>query len=114
MEMGRESEMRRFDRFKGRLPCLFREGGKTHRAFATNLAAGGLFLQTRAKLEPGTRLLLEIERDDQPPLLLTGTIARMQASHPSAVAVTQPGVGFALETAPEEYFDLVMKLLKTS
>ena len=108
------TEMRRFDRYKGRLACVCREGEKAHRAFVTNLAAGGLFLQTRARLQPGSQLVLEIERDDKPPLQLTGTVARKQTSHPSAIAVTQPGVGFAIETAPEEYFDLVMKLLKSS
>ncbi|MBW2271956.1 MAG: PilZ domain-containing protein [Deltaproteobacteria bacterium] len=106
--MASDEQRRRFERYRSRLSCSFRDGDTTYQAFATDLSAGGLFLQTRAAIKPGTKLVINIERDSDPPLVLTGTVARMRKSHRSAVAVTQPGFGFELESAPEAYFTLVM------
>jgi hypothetical protein len=110
--MARNSEQRRFERYRGRLPCSFRDNGATHRAFATNFSPSGLLLQTRAKIPPGTKLVLDLERDDGPPVVVTGKVARMLSSHPSVTAVAQPGLGFELESAPELYFELMMALQK--
>ena len=112
--MASERNQRRFDRFRGRLSCSFQAGETTRQAFATNLSAGGLFLQTRTKLEPGTHLIVNLDREGEQPTVLTGTVARVRRAHPSVASVTHPGIGFAVDSAPEAYFRLVMDLLENS
>ena len=108
--MSKDQNERRFDRVSGRFSCSLRHGDEQHRGFATNLSAGGLFLQTRAKFEPGSKLVLELDWRDGGKLTLTGSVARIQTPHRSTQVVSHPGVGFVVESAPEEYFQLVMGL----
>jgi len=108
MASGREQ--RRFERFKDRVSCTFKLGETIHRGFATDLSAGGLFLQTRSKPDPDTKLVVNLDREGETPLAVTGAVIRLRRSHPGAVSVRQPGVGFAIDSAPEDYFQLIMKL----
>ena len=108
--MSKMQNERRFDRIGARFACALRSGDEEHRAFATNLSAGGLFLQTRAKFAAGDKLTLELDLPDGRKLTLTGSVARVQTPHRSTQAVSNPGLGFVVESAPEEYFQLVMGL----
>jgi Tfp pilus assembly protein PilZ len=112
--MGNEANRRHLERFKGRISCSFKDGDTVQRGFATNVSAGGLFLQSRAEMEPGTKLVLTLDREDGQPLVLTGKVARMRRSHRAAASVTQPGFGFALDSAPEDYFQFIMQLLENN
>lgn len=79
--MSKDQNERRFDRVSGRFACSIRQGDELHRAFATNLSAGGLFLQTRTEFEPASKLILELDWENGGTLTLTGTVARVQAPH---------------------------------
>ena len=83
-----------------------------HRGFVTNLSASGLYLQTRAKLESGTKLMIEVEANVDSQIVLTGTVARMRRSHRATTVIHQPGIGIELVSAPEAYFQLIMELLE--
>jgi hypothetical protein len=111
--MGNDTE-RKFERFKGSLPCSFRDGGSTHRGFVTNLSEGGLYLQTEAEVEAGTKLVIDVEFEPGNPFVLTGTVIQTQGSHEARTATERSGIGFKLESAPEAYLDLVKELLEVT
>lgn len=103
-------EKRRFPRHAFRIPCTFRVGGDEGRGFVTDVSAGGLFLQTVTRVEPGLEVLLTLELHEGPPLQLHGVVARTRVGHRSAATVLRPGFGVHLDAAPEAWFQLVLSL----
>ena len=55
-------------------------------------------------------LVVNLEREGETPLAVTGAVIRLKRSHPGAMSITQPGVGFSIDSAPEAYFQLIMSL----
>jgi hypothetical protein len=103
------SNDRRFERHRQRFPCRMESSEAVHRGFIADASASGLFVNTSATLEPGTRTVLTIEPPGDCEIVLDALVVRKKKSHRSASAVVPPGVGFAIETAPEAYYQLVMK-----
>jgi uncharacterized protein (TIGR02266 family) len=111
--MGNHAE-RKFERFKGSLPCSFLDAGSTHRGFVTNLSEGGLYLQTEAEVEAGTKLVIDVEFEPGNPFVLTGTVVQTQPSQEAGTATEQSGMGFKLESAPDAYLELVREMLEVT
>jgi len=106
-----EPERRRFGRHAMRIPCAFRLEGEEHHGFITNLSASGFFLQTTAKLRPGTRVVVvTTEVDALESVTLCGSVVRGLKSHRSTHVVAAHGVGIQLDSAPEPYYQAVMHL----
>lgn len=106
---------RRFDRLHWRVPCTFRFESVDRRGFVTDLSAGGLFVHTSVKLEPGTAIMLTLDTDDYPPMVVSGVVARRRNVHRNATMVQDAGgMGIRLDSAPEEYYQLVASLSNKS
>ena len=103
------SNQRRFDRIRQRLPCVIRDEGAHHQGFVTDLSPSGLFLQTRAKLEGALQLIIEIDWNGEN-ITLIGNVARVRKSNRSATAISTSGLGFQIQSAPENYFRMIMEL----
>ena len=108
--MARDSEKRRFERLSSRIRCRMRVDESDHSGFVTDLSASGLFVQCSYRPEPGTKVILTLDTNDSEELVLTGVVAREKKVHRGAAAVVRPGVGIALESAPEGYFRLILDL----
>jgi hypothetical protein len=80
----------------------------------TNLSESGLYLQTQAEVEPGTKLVIDVEFEPGNPFVLTGTVINLQRSHQTGTATEQSGMGFKLESAPDAYLELVKELLEVT
>jgi hypothetical protein len=115
MDMENDRESRRFERYRGRLPCVvLDESQESNKGFVTDLSANGLFLQTTQHLPNGTRVTLQLDLDGQPTLTLLGCVARERKSHRTIGSVAYPGVGIKLDSAPEAYFQLMIDLSRES
>ncbi len=105
-----QDEQRQYRRHSRRVPCAFRVANEDQRGFVTNVSARGFFVQTRSRLEPGTDLLVTIESDSTSPIVVKGAVARVRKSHRSMSSIDQSGMGIEIESAPEEYYALVLEL----
>lgn len=104
------SNKRQYRRHSRRLSCIYRVEGKDARGFITNISARGFFIQARNHPEPGADVIVTIEHDPTLPIVLTGTIARLRKTHRSMANIEQPGIGVQIDSAPEDYYQLVLDL----
>ena len=95
-------------RIRRRMACEIRAEGRQQRAIVLDLSRTGLFVQTSARLAPGTAVELWIQFEDQrEPILLRATVARQKAVPPNLTSVAQGGVGLRILDAPRAYYDLL-------
>ena len=109
-EQSAQKEMRQYQRHARRAACSFQSPEGTQRGFITNVSARGFFIQTRNRLEPATEIVVTIENDPDPPMIVTGTVARARSSHRSMSSIDQSGIGVQIDSAPEDYYRLVLEL----
>jgi Tfp pilus assembly protein PilZ len=107
---GESEEQRNYRRHSSRLPCEFLCVGKKERGFITNLSARGFFIQSRTRLAQGEEVIVTIDDVPTPPIVVTALIARAKRVHPSTTAVEQPGIGVQIQSAPEDYYRLVLEI----
>ncbi|MFT5696783.1 MAG: Tfp pilus assembly protein PilZ [Myxococcota bacterium] len=103
-------EQRQYRRHAWRLSCEFSSDTGAQRGFITNVSARGFFIQTRAKLEAGTEVVVVITSESSPPISVTGTVARSRRPHHSMASIEQPGLGVQIASATEDYYQLVLDL----
>ena len=104
-----EQKRRKFRRHRVRLPAEFRVGGRDYRGFVVDLSASGLFIQSSAGgLESGTDAVVSIR--SEPAMQVIGKITRQRARHRDMATIESPGIGIRIESAPEEYYQLVLTL----
>ena len=103
---------RRFGRLHWRVPCSFRHDDSNRRGFVTDLSPSGLFVHTSAMLETGEAIRLTLDTHDYPPMRLSGIVVRSRRVHRNATTVhqTSGGIGIQLDSAPEEYYQLIADL----
>ena len=106
-----EPDKRKFRREAHRVPCELRIGGRDHRGFVLDISARGLFVQTKATAPDGTEVQLVLRGPDRDPIHLTATVARIKASHRAVAVVKTGGLGLRVDSAPEDFFKLVMELV---
>lgn len=107
-----KKDKRRYRRHMRRLSCSYRVGGSEQRGFITNISARGFFIQSRSHAELGAEVVVTIEHEPTPPIIVNGTIARQRKSHRSMSNLEQPGIGVQIDSAPEDYYQLVLDLEK--
>ncbi|MDP6979205.1 MAG: PilZ domain-containing protein [Myxococcota bacterium] len=106
----KDDEQRQYKRHAWRIPCSFQLPEGDQVGFVTNVSARGFFIQTRCKAEAGSQLVVVIEHEPDPPMLLTGTVVRARRSHRSMSSVEQPGIGVKIDTAPETFYQLILDM----
>ncbi|MEB2345092.1 MAG: PilZ domain-containing protein [Deltaproteobacteria bacterium] len=102
------AEQRIARRIRRRMACELKADGRQQRAIVIDLSHTGLFVQTSARLSPGTQveLLLQFEGDREP-LLLRAAVARQKAVPSNLTSVAQGGIGLRIVDAPRAYYELV-------
>ncbi len=101
-------EKRKQRRLRRRFTCELVAGDERHTALVRDLSPRGLFVQTRARLAPGTPLTIEIaEREGWPAMSLQARVARQRQVPPRLQASVPGGVGLELIDPPAAFQDLL-------
>jgi hypothetical protein len=105
------AETRSAKRHKWRLPCeIVFEGGR-QRSFVIDLSESGLFVQTGAKLRPGSQVEVHLAIESMgAPILLRARVARTKQVPAQLTSVAHGGVGLQLLDVPTAWIDAVRRL----
>lgn len=101
------AEKRKFERHAWRSPCTFLLDGRQHRGFVTDASARGFFLQTTAQVSPGMEIVATLDVEGGA-IELIGSVSRTRGAHRETSALGRPGVGVEIQSAPEEYYRLIL------
>jgi hypothetical protein len=83
------------------MACELKADGREQRAIVIDYSRTGLFVQTSARLSPGTQVELWIQSEEQrEPMLLRAAVARQKAVPSNLTSVAQGGVGLRILDAP--------------
>lgn len=98
-------------RHRWRLPCEIVFDGVAQRAIVLDLSASGIFVQTGARLRPGSDVEIRLQLDtESEPLLLRASVARAKQVPSQLTTVAHGGVGLRLLNAPNAYFEAIAAL----
>jgi hypothetical protein len=103
-------ENRKFRREKRRAACEFRVEGKSQPGILANLSARGLFIQSSVIPPEGCQVLVTLHDPAYGEMELWGRVVRTKTPHRSISNVIPGGFGIAIDSAPSEYFDLLIAL----
>lgn len=101
------SEQRVAKRIRRRMACEIQADGRQQRAIVLDLSRTGLFVQTSARLSPGSVLDLSIPSEGREPIVLRAAVARQKAVPSNLTSVAQGGVGLRILDAPRAYYELI-------
>lgn len=102
------AENRVAKRIRRRLACEIKADGRQQRAIVLDLSRTGLFVQTSARLTPGTTVELWLQFESHPePVMVRAAVARQKAVPSNLTSVAQGGVGLRILDAPRKYYDLI-------
>jgi Tfp pilus assembly protein PilZ len=91
------------------MPCELNADGKRYSGLVVDVSSGGLFVQTRANLAPGTPVALTL-RDGRHELPLQAAVARKRVVPARLACVTHGGVGLRVVGTPESYARILDRL----
>ncbi len=109
-------ERRSEQRIKRRLSCELFADGHRYQGIVVDLSASGLFLQTDAALDPGTRVDVLLKGSRFPEVIVRAVVARRRLTPTLLASVIHRGVGLRIVEAPEAYYDALREFdeLKSS
>jgi Tfp pilus assembly protein PilZ len=101
-------------RFKKRVPCRLRQGGRSFTGVVLDLSRGGLFVQTSAAVQPGEQVEITLSRtpstrgpDQTAQVDVTAQVAWKRRVPSQLRSVAQGGLGLQIRYATEPYFTLL-------
>jgi Tfp pilus assembly protein PilZ len=101
-------EQRVARRFRRRTACELRADGREQRAIVLDVSRTGLFVQTSARLSPGSQVEVLVQFEGQPePMLLRARVARQKAVPSNLTSVAQGGIGLRLVEAPPSFYRMI-------
>lgn len=90
------------------MACEIETDGRQQRAIVLDLSRTGLFVQTSARLAPGTTVEVRLAAEERrEPILVRATVARQKAVPSNLTSVAQGGVGLQILDAPRAYYELI-------
>jgi len=105
------AENRSSKRQRWRLPCEIVYDGGRQRSFVVDLSETGLFVQTGARLRPGTEVEVRLTLDRRPaPVVLRTRVARTKQVPSHLMSVARSGIGLRLLDAPDDYLAVLADL----
>ena len=95
-------------RQKRRMFCEIVHEGRAQRAIVLDVSRTGLFVQTSARLAPGTELEIQLRLEaNSDPIRLRTAVARQKAVPAQLTQVAHGGVGLRILEAPREYYHAI-------
>jgi hypothetical protein len=98
-------ERRSEQRIKRRLSCELFADGHRYQGIVVDLSASGLFLQTDAALDPGTRVDVLLKGSRFPEVIVRAVVARRRLTPTLLASIIHRGVGLRIVEAPEAYYE---------
>jgi hypothetical protein len=88
--------------------CEIVYDGRAQNAIVLDVSRTGLFVQTAARLAPGTEIDLDVRLEaSAEPIRLRAAVARQKAVPAQLTGVAQGGVGLRILEAPRAYYDAI-------
>jgi hypothetical protein len=100
-------ERRKTHRSRHRLTCELVLGDRRHPGIVLDVSQTGLFVQTSAAPPPGERVRVRLQPAGGAELELEASIARRYAVPARLASVARGGVGLRIESAPDDYLQLL-------
>jgi hypothetical protein len=91
-------------RFKKRVPCAVRIGGRRHSGIVLNVSRGGLYVQSSATASPGASVNVELTPSDRDAIELEATVVWKRVVPTRLRGVAHGGVGLRIERASEAWY----------
>ena len=110
MKPGVSPEKRKFTRENYRAGCEFRIDGAMHAGIVSDISARGLYIQSSFIPDEGTPIEMIVRQRGLDEFAIKGRVARFKRSHRAATAVVQGGFAVEVESAPEDFFQLLIEL----
>ena len=102
-------------RTKKRISCTITSGDRRYTGVVLDCSPQGLFVQTSAKLSPGSMVDIELGVSTQPePLVMQVRVARLKLVPPQLRSVAQGGVGLHIDLPPQGYLEFFAELTRTA
>jgi hypothetical protein len=105
-----KTDLRKHRRHSRRLACRYRVEGEERSGFITNVSPCGFFVQSRQQHAAGTEIMVTIENEPMPPIVVLGRVVRQREAHRSVSSIEQSGIGVQIHSAPEDYYQLIFDL----
>jgi hypothetical protein len=88
------------------MACEIKAEGRLQRAIVLDFSRTGLFVQTSARLAPGTAVELSLQiQETGAPIRLRARVARQKAVPSNLTSVAAGGVGLRIVEAPPPYYE---------
>ncbi len=101
-------------RTKKRISCTLVSGEQRYSGVVLDCSPQGLFVQTSAKLVPGSMVDIELGVSTQPePLLMQARVARQKVVPPRLRSVAHGGIGLHIDLPPQGYLEFFAELTRT-
>jgi hypothetical protein len=95
-------------RIRRRVACELQAEGHRQRAIVLDVSRTGLFVQTSARLRPGTPVELSLQFEGgTEPIPVRAAVARQKAVPSTLTSVAQGGVGLRILDAPPAYYEQI-------
>lgn len=105
------SDQRTYQREKRRISCEYRTTGRSHTGIVADLSARGLFIQSSSMPEDGEQIDLLLRDPAFGEVRLWGRVVRTRSPHRTLVNFEPGGFGVRVESASEDFFQLVNGLI---
>jgi Tfp pilus assembly protein PilZ len=106
--MNQQREKRREKRVRQRITCKLSIEGREHPGTVLDVSRHGLFVQTKAKAAPGTRVEVQLKLADRDaPLVVDSNVARLNRVPPALAPVWTAGLGLSVTRPPPAWMELV-------
>ena len=103
---------RAFPRIKRRVNCDVEVSGNSHVGVVLDLSPGGFFVQTTAPAQIGSKVVIKLH-DQDGPISVEATVANRRKIPQRLATVARGGLGCALRTPPEDYFQFLGSLTRS-
>ncbi len=106
-----DRDRRQFERMRFRASCEFRvEGGRRHTGLVADVSARGLYILSSIVPEANQRIEVTVRSEGLADAAVIGRVSRVRKSHRSAKIVIESGFSVQVDSAPEDFFRLLMEL----
>lgn len=88
------------------MPCKVHAEGRQHNGIVLDLSGSGLFIQTSAKLPPGSQVRIDLSLPDDEAVMTVEVVRRKQVPA-QLLTVAHGGIGVRILSAPESYYQFL-------
>ncbi len=104
---------RRHARVNQRVSCAIASGGQRYIGVCVDVSPQGVFVQTSAKLKPGTIVEIELGIGANETVRMQARVARAKLVPPELRSIAKGGLGFHVDLPPQEFLEFYARVART-